>query len=121
MPDLLLRVLKRAADCYFGSSAEGAGLRPNRMKLSHATSFTEQAVMDVKGLSDIERERCVEEGRQAAFRNANPFACPYVSDETDQRFSLWIEGYRLGQAEAKISTSLYPDRTMVILDDREIC
>jgi ribosome modulation factor len=73
--------------------------------------------MEAKSLSDEDRERCIEEGRQAAIQKANPFACPYISDNSDQRFSLWIEGYRLGQTEAKNLTSIVSGQAPVILDE----
>jgi ribosome modulation factor len=44
-------------------------------------------------LTDEQRKKIFEEGKQAAMRGQSRRACPYLSDETPERIYLWIAGF----------------------------
>lgn len=46
------------------------------------------------GLTDQQRSAIFEEGKRAAIAKRSPFTCPYINDVSEERFTLWTDGYR---------------------------
>jgi len=44
-------------------------------------------------LSDEQRKKIFEEGKQAAALKQNRGSCPYLSDETPERIYIWMGGF----------------------------
>ncbi len=45
-------------------------------------------------LTEKQRSEIFEEGRRAAILRRSPFTCPYIEDESEDRFICWTDGYR---------------------------